>query len=197
MTESLPPDPLRRTASAHTEPGEPVLGLPIARASALLPIDLIQGDEVIILLLKPSLWYVLLGSLESLGVIAIVTALMIWVREAFHIELYRDDGMLILAGGLAAARLAWQFLEWLSRTYVLTDRRVISVEGVLRIQVFQAELRRIQHTYLLLSLRERVFSLGTIAFSTAGSDIPAAYWVMIRRPLAVQHRIMQAIHRYR
>ncbi len=200
MIDQPDPSPVPRTSgspSLQSEPAEPVLGLPLDRAASMLREDLLQGGEVIILLLKPSVWYIVLSSLESLGVIAIVTAAMLWVQRTFNLQGYNTDGMIGLAIGLAMVRLIWQFLEWMSRTYVLTDRRIISIEGVIRVQVFQTELRSLQHMFLLFSLRERLFGLGTISFSTAGSDLPAAYWVMVRRPIAVQRKITQAINRYR
>jgi hypothetical protein len=85
----------------------------------------------------------------------------------------------------------------MSRTYVLTDRRIIRIKGVLRVEVFQTELKHLQHTEVLVSIRERLFALGTISFSTAGTGFPEAYWLMLRRPYAVHQRILQAINRYR
>jgi len=98
---------------------------------------------------------------------------------------------------LLLLRLFWQFLEWLSRVYVLTDRRVVAVAGVLRVRVFEAPLQQVQHTNLLLSLRERLFGLGTVAFATAGTAIAEAYWLMLADPLEVHRKIVQTLNRYR
>ena len=75
---------------------------------------------------------------------------------------------------LAMVRGAWQFLEWLSRVYVLTDMRMIRVRGVLRVSVFETPLKNIQHTRMVLTLRERPFGLGSIAFATAGTAASTA-----------------------
>ena len=99
--------------------------------------------------------------------------------------------------GVAAVRLFWQFLEWLSRVYVLTDRRVIRVKGVLRISVFEAPLRQIQHTAAQYSIRERIFGLGTIGFATAGTGVIEAAWEMVARPMEVHGAVVQALNRYR
>ncbi len=176
---------------AHAEGAEPVVGFPVDRAAAMLPADLLQGDETIILLLKPSPLYIVLAPLGQLAIIAGLS----WAVAYFN--LLTDQRAFIVAAGLIALRLTWQFLEWLSRVYVLTDRRVIRVMGVLRIMVFQTELKHIQHTDTLFSIRERVFRLGTLAFSTAGTGVPEAFWVMVARPLSVHHQIVQAINRYR
>jgi len=183
-----------RPASNHrvdqTEAPEPAVGLPIDRAEAMLPADLLQGGEIIILILKPSPLFIVLGALGHLTAIVLVCLLAAWSAL-----LTREAAM--LAGiGLGSLRLGWQFLEWLSRVYVLTDRRVIRIAGVLRIFVFEAALKQIQHTDLVLSIRERLFGLGTIAFSTAGTGAAEAFWVMLHRPMAVHRRIIQAINRY-
>lgn len=175
---------------------EPVLGMPAERADALLPADLIQGGEIIILLLKPSPWFIILGCLEALGIIAVVTLGPLAVDRWLGLGSFNEEDLLTLAITLGALRIGWQFLEWLSRVYVLTDRRIIRVRGVLRVEVFQARLSRIQHTEVLFSVRERLFGLGTIAFSTAGTRHPAAYWLMLRRPLAVHQEVLRALHRY-
>ncbi|MBI1369988.1 MAG: PH domain-containing protein [Planctomycetes bacterium] len=176
---------------------DPVLGLTGDRAAALLPADLLQGDETIILLLKPSPLYILLSCVGTLGVIIVLTMAALWVHRHLGLGEYDPSSLMTLAVGLMGLRLFWQFLEWMSRTYVLTDRRVIRIKGVLRVEVFQAELGRIQHTDVIMSVRERLFGLGTISFATAGTGFPEAYWLMLRRPYTVQKQILQAIHRYR
>ncbi len=178
------------------ESPEPALGLPADRATSLLPADLLQGDEIIILLLKPSPWYILLGSLESLGVLAAVVAAAVWLIGRFG-DPGGTQGLLLLGMALGAIRIAWQALQWIAAVYVLTNRRVIRVRNFFRPEVFQTELRRLQHTDLVFSIRERLFSLGTIAFSTAGTGVPEAFWLMVRRPLAVHRKIVQAVNRDR
>jgi hypothetical protein len=173
-----------------------VLGLPLDRAAAMLPADLIQGDEIIILLLKPSVWFIVLSILNGLGLIALLAAAALWAEPYFP-DFYGSRDVYTLAMIAALARVVWQSFEWLGRLYVLTDRRVIRVKGVLRVQVFQAELRNIQHTEVIFQLRERLFGLGTLAFATSGTAYPEAYWFMIDRPLAVHRRVLQAINRYR
>jgi hypothetical protein len=186
-----PPQPMRNDVP------EPVLGLPLDRAAAMLPADLLQGDETIILLLKPSLWFVVLSSLRSLGLILMLCAVVYLVRtqtDLLHVDL---NGLFALAAVLAVARLIWASLDWIGRTYVLTDRRVIRIRGVLRIATFQCPLRQLQHTELHQSIRERLFMLGTISFATAGTAYPEAYWIMVPRPAAVHRKIVQTIGRYR
>jgi Bacterial PH domain len=172
------------------ETPEPVLGLPLERADAILPANLLEGGEIVVLLLKPSPLFIVLGCLGHLAAI-IAMAVLAWVLNLLG---PRDAAALGVL--LGAVRVIWQFLEWMSRIYVLTDRRVIRIMGVLRVQVFEAPLKQIQHTYLLFMIRERVFGLGSIGFATAGTGLVEAYWVMVARPLAVHRKVLQAISRY-
>ena len=184
----------------HAEPDATLEGATTPEAAIFLPTQLLQPGELIILLIKPSAWFIVLECLRTLTVIAILAAGALWVvRQGWGwgwVEIAPRDIML-LAIGAAGVRLFWQFLEWLSRVYVLTDRRVIRVRGVIRVHVFEAALKQIQHTELNFSLRERMFALGSITFSTAGTGLPEASWQMVNTPLEVHQTILRTLHRYR
>lgn len=167
------------------------------RVVAALPAELIQPGEIVILLIKPSPWYIVLEPLRTLAVMVVVVGLTLIAQQ--HTDFFGDSRRdLVLAGVLVIGlRLFWQFLEWMSRVYVLTDRRVIRVQGVLRISVFETPLNKIQHTETYFSIRERFFALGTLGFATAGTGLVEAYWRMIAKPLEVHKVVVQTINRYK
>ena len=167
------------------------------RASTMLPAELLQGGEIIVLLLKPSPWSILIRSFRSLVGLAIIVALLFWMRNNSYFTVVGRRDLLFLGCGLGTLYLFWQFLEWLSRVYVLTDRRVIRVKGVVRVQVFEAQLRRIQHTDTTFSFPERLLGLGTISFATAGTGGIEASWRMIANPLDVHQTVVRTLNRYR
>jgi len=169
-----------------------------ARTAALVPEQLLQPGEIIILLLKPSPWYILLASLRSLTIILLLYLLAWSLREELLEWVgLRPGDLIVLALAAAGVRLFWQFLEWLSRVYILTDRRVVRIKGVIRVYVFEAPLKQIQHTTLYFSLRERFFALGTLGFTTAGTGMVEAYWIMVAKPLEVHQKVTQTLQRYR
>jgi len=173
--------------------------LPIDRSVTALTKGLVQEDEVIILLLRPSLLYVVLSSLGGLVLIAMVTFALAYMAKFMSGQPaigWSDRQAFGLGLGLTALRLGWQFLEWLSRVYILTDRRIICRSGVLRVFVFETQLKNIQHTSIFANVRERLFGLGTIGFATAGSASFEAFWVMIRKPYAVHKIVLDAVRRY-
>jgi uncharacterized membrane protein YdbT with pleckstrin-like domain len=166
------------------------------RAAAMLPGELLQPSEIIVLLLKPSPLYILLAPLRTLMLLVVLTLGALAADNALALALSRRD-IILIGIGLIGLRLFWQFLEWLSRVYVLTDRRVIRVRGVLRVNVFETRLEQLQHTDTLFSIRERLFGLGTVTFSTAGTATIEAAWAMVARPLEVHQIVVRTIRRYR
>lgn len=168
-----------------------------AHAATLLPPEVLQPGELIILLLKPSAWFILLSSLRFLAVVGIVALALLWLSGPQGWR-YLDRRDIILLGAIACgARLFWQFLVWLSHVYVLTDRRIIRVSGVLRVSVFETALKQVQHTTAYFSIRERLFGLGSIGFATAGTAVIETWWLMINNPLEVHRTIGQTLSRYR
>jgi hypothetical protein len=198
QTRATRPTTVGRDVAAHAEAADADNDKTLdPRVTAMLPAELIQPGEIVILLLKPSPWYILLEPLRALAIMVMMVALAVLIQDktTWLGDSRRD---LILTGVLViGVRLFWQFLEWMSRVYVLTDRRVIRVQGVLRISVFETPLSKIQHTHTYFSLRERFFALGTLGFATAGTGIVEAYWRMIAKPLEVHRVVVQTIGRYK
>lgn len=182
----------RRAESAPSPEGAAEID---ARIIAMIPSQLLQPSEIIILLLKPSPWYIVLSSLGVLAVIAVFAAIALLLQSRGFIPVARGD-LIFCAVGLAAVRLFWQFLDWLSRLYVLTDQRIIRMKGVTRVQVFETPLKNVQHTETIFTLRERFFGLGTITFATSGTAGMDAAWLMVPQPLEVHRIVVQALRRY-
>jgi hypothetical protein len=193
------PRPSRRVLNAgETVDAEAMVD---TQADALLPEGLLHDDEVVILLLRPSILFVPLSCATSLACIGLVTFLLAYLAP--HLARWQigvgftDTHAFALGFLLCSLRLGWQALEWYSRVYVLTDRRIIRRMGVLRIAVFQTSLRNIQHTSVFTRVRERIFGLGTIGFATAGSDVFEAFWEMVRKPFIVHKQVVEAMRRNR
>ena len=180
-----------------TEPAPETTGWQHPRVATMLPAELLQGGEVVILLLKPSPWFILIKSLKMLAIFGTALALLVWIRNSGYLTLLSRKDLILLGFGAGTVQLFWQFLEWLSRVYVLTDRRLIRVKGVVRVQVFEAPLRKIQHTDTTFSFLERLLGLGTISFATAGTALAEASWRMIPDPLEVHRIVVEALGRYR
>ncbi|MEO0965648.1 MAG: PH domain-containing protein [Planctomycetota bacterium] len=190
------PEPVGDRMSAEAVGDGEALAQPTeARLAAVVPEGLIEGGETVILLLKPSLWFVVLAPLGTIAAIVAITALLATGDALLTGGVYSDEAALA-AAGVVSLRVFWQFLEWLSRAYVLTDRRIIRVRGVLTVQVFECSLGRVQHSEVVRILREQLFGLGTVTFSTAGTGGIEAAWEMVGRPFDVQQEVARAVRRY-
>jgi len=190
--------PTSEHALAAAEAGDAAETEPIlARANAMLPAELLQPGEIIILLIKPSPLFILLVPLRFIAIVLLITLLALQLQnKGINIGLDRHD-LIIAAMAVIGVRLFWQMLDWLSHVYVLTDQRIIRVMGVLNVQVFECPLQKIQQTDLILPLIQRLFWLGSIGFATAGTATHEAYWLMVARPLEVHQKIVETLRRYR
>ena len=178
--------------NAFSGDGETLAGQTIQSPSVT---RLIADGEIVLMVIRPSLWFVVLWSLGALLFILGLVLVLSWFSRfpwAGWTEVQAFGLGLLLAG----IRLGWQFLDWANRLYILTDRRVIRRRGVFQVDVFEARLDRIQQTSVLQMVRERIFGLGSIAFATAGNNTLYAVWEVVRDPQEVQKAVADAIQRY-
>ncbi len=159
----------------------------------LLPAHLLNGDEIVILAVKPSLWFIVFTSARWLLGLLVVALLAGWIGQRFPFL----NRPLIIQGtvALGAARVGLAMLQWVSRLYVLTNRRVMRIRGILNIDLFECPLTKIQNTYVTLAWYERLTRLGTIAFATAGTAVIEACWTHVNNPLELHERVRSAIQR--
>lgn len=162
-------------------------------ATNLVPPEILDGGEIIIFAVKPSLWFVLLKSSRWLvGMLA--TLLVIWWagEAAFPI----DTAIIIQAAiALGLARVGLALLQWVSRLYILTNRRIIRLTGIFNIDLFECQLTRIQSTFLTMTWYERLLGIGTISFATAAAGGIEVSWSNVNHPLELHERVRSAIHR--
>jgi hypothetical protein len=162
-------------------------------AANLLPAHLLDGDEIVILAIKPSLWFVLFVSFR--WVLAMLLVILLAGMLGDRVPRVSASVIAQTAGALAAGRLGLAVLQWVSRLYVLTNRRIMRLTGILNIDLFECPLTKIQNTYLTLAWYERLTGLGTISFATAGTGGVEASWAHVNNPLELHERVRSAIHR--
>jgi uncharacterized membrane protein YdbT with pleckstrin-like domain len=163
-------------------------------ATSIIPQKLITEGEVVLLALKPSLWFILLVSGRWLIAAAVVIAAVQLSGGYIDrvVATWVNQGAILVA----AVRLVVAAMEWLGRVYVLTDRRVMRLKGVVRIDLFECQLSRIQQVVLVAPLAERVVLCGTLLFYTAGTDTLDAAWETLAHPSAVYQTVLEAVERY-
>jgi len=181
------PDPSKSLSAGQATPAPAVSTL-----VGVMPERLLDEGEVVLLAIKPSLWFILFHSAK---VIAVIIAMLVLLphlpRDVFVYVSLRT--LYQIGAVLVVVQLTISFLRWLSRLYVLTNRRVIRIRGVLNVDVFDVPLIRIQNTFITLAVQERVLGLGSIQFATAGTGAVEANWMNINNPLEVHEIIRRAI----
>jgi uncharacterized membrane protein YdbT with pleckstrin-like domain len=160
---------------------------------AMVPQQMLHEDEVVLLLTKPSLFFIIFDSALFVAVALIVGS--IGAQLAVGSE-HVSPRLVATASGIACiARLVWSLLVWSSHVYMLTNHRVVTVKGVLNVHVFQAPLRKIQKTELYRPLLQRLVGTGTIGFATAAASGIESTWVMLARPIETHEKVVAAINK--
>jgi len=184
------PEPFPTTA-AEAPPA--VKMTPVASANAAAKLEMLGGDEVIQLSIKPSLWFIPLVSLGwIIAVGVLVAALATGLRGSWGRE-----GLFVCQAliGVAALRLAIATLQWASRLYVLTNRRVMRFTGVLSVRVAECPLARISAIDLLVRPQARVLRLGTIRMQPVDAAAVPLTWDDVAHPHEIHEILERAIRK--
>ena len=177
-------------SEAAAAPG--AAAVPNTSLATLLASHILRDGEVVILILKPSFWFI---ALSSLRFIAITLILMI-AAKIFDPQLpgpyrsYLEAGISVITG-----RLMWASLQWMSRIYVLTDLRVLSLHGVITIDVFDCPLRKLARTRVVRNMTERLLNVGSIEIIPQDESAAFGLWQTVAKPNWVREQIIVAMKR--
>jgi hypothetical protein len=156
--------------------------------AALISGRLLRDGEIIQLILRPSIWFIVFQSLSFAAAMAVCAmAAKLWLPD--HVAWYWVEAAIFITAG----RLMWATLQWINRLYILTDMRVLRLSGVFTIDVFDCPLRRISQTRVLVSFRERLLRLGSIEIQPSDEQRSPALWQTIARAHQVNETLQAAI----
>jgi len=177
-------------ANATDAATAPAVARPAATSVAtLLTRHILRDGETVLLLLKPSLWFILFGSLRFIAVaLILVISFELWLPRYLHLAV--EAGVLLIT-----ARVAWAILHWMGRLYLLTDLRILRLSGVFTTEIFDCPLRKVARTRLVPTFRERLLGLGSIEIIPSDDQRPCSTWQTIARPAHVHEQIQRAIAR--
>ena len=162
-----------------------------AATIAALPGGVIDGGEIVLLVSKPSMWRPVFDSAPWLFTALTVAGLLTWwSRPMPGLSLTSTTQLIILIG---FARLGIAVVRWVPTWYILTNRRLIDVQGVRQPRVTAHLLVEIGNTRVGAAWPERLTGLGTITFLTAEANTVAMAWRSIHEPDVVHAKIRRAI----
>ena len=177
--------------AAMTPAGDPAAAL--AQESAVAA-RLLDDGELVLLAIRPSAWFVVLVSGPVLAV-AVVLGLGAYLADKGFGPSAPYRSVLYFCAAAFCARLVLAAFQWVGRLYVLTNRRVLWISGVLRVAVSQCPLPKVRATRLSATLGERLVGIGSLVFELRGGQEPPDAWITIARPKEVQEQVESAIRR--
>ena len=163
--------------------------------SAVLPQNILHEDEVVLLLIKPSLWFIVLTSFRFVLAVLLAAVLVVKMFGLQSTTSVTPQTMALVATVVSLGRMVWSLLVWTSHIYMLTNLRVVTIKGVINVAMFQAPLRKVQRTLLYKPLILRFFGVGTLGFATAATTDFDSTWVMVARPVLVHEQVVAAINK--
>lgn len=159
---------------------------------ALVPQQVLEDGEVVILTLKPSLWLI---PLSCWPVAAVAAA------GAVVVNLARPSGsesiVYALCLGAVALKTGLATLNWLGRLYVLTNRRVLTIRGVWRCEVGHCLLEHLREIRAAAAFDERLVRVGSLAFLSSSRATVETSWDHVSRPEGLRQDILDAVAHYR
>jgi hypothetical protein len=164
----------------------------ISPLGQILAGHILRDGELVLLILRPSRWFILLTSLSFLAVTGILMALaVIYDDHLRHLSRqYLQIGLFLMMG-----RLMWATLQWMGRLYVLTDMRIVTIKGVFTLEVFDCPLRKVARTLLERTFKEQLCRVGSIVVVPQDEHMPFGAWHMVSNPRRVHDFIKATIAR--
>jgi hypothetical protein len=157
----------------------------------MLARHILRDGEIVLLALKPSLWFILLSSLRFIAAVLILALAAIAWEGSRHREWYYIQAALFLVAG----RIMWAVLAWMGRLYVLTDLRIIRLSGVFRVEIFDCALRKVAKTQVVATVKERITATGSIEITPEDESCPPGVWQTISKPHEAHELITRTIQK--
>jgi hypothetical protein len=146
-------------------------------------------------------WFVFVWG-ARLTIAAVVLAIVLFilggnlspdgVSGTFRTVLGWATVVLFVAG---LANLVWTVLSYMNHAYVITNRRVLQVSGVLNKSSADSSLEKINDAVLTQSIFGRIFGFGDLEVLTA-SDVGIDRFRMIVDPIGFKKAMLDAKHEF-
>lgn len=185
-------DPVPQATLFHAEnsaAATPQQSRALTPLAAILMQHILRDGELIILAMRPSLWYVPLVCVRFItAVLIVVIGVHVFANQLSH----RSATTIVEAGVLLiVSRLMFGVIQWSSQLYVLTNLRILRLSGIFNPVVFDCPLRKVARARLIRAIRERVLGVGTIEIIPSVEELPAGLWPTVAHPREI-HRIISA-----
>ncbi|WP_454228856.1 PH domain-containing protein [Propioniciclava flava] len=130
-----------------------------------LPRKLLGADEKVVLHLRTHRKALIVPVL--CGIALVVAVIVVFAITIPSLRPWVDRGTFAVAMILFIVMTLVPYLRWLTLTYTITDRRVITRHGIFRTTGHDLPLTRINNVTYDRSLLDRILGCGTLQFTTA------------------------------
>lgn len=166
----------------------------IAKVAAALtspPGGVIDGGEIVLLAIKPSMWRPFFDSAPWVVTGLLLAGVLTWLgRPIPGLSLTATAQAILL---VALVRVGLAIILWIPTWYVLTNRRLIDIQGVRSPRISSCLLLDVRNTYIQASPVEKLTRLGSIVFVVDHTDVVTYLWQSIAEPDVVHTKIRRAI----
>ena len=169
--------------------------VPVRANWTTLPGGVVEGGEIVVLAIKPSMWLWLFDSVPWLVMCTALGVILTALNRPF-LGLSPTGTLQILAL-VAFARVSFAMLRWIPTWYVLTNRRLIDVRGVRAARIRSCPLINVSDVLLEESTLEKAAKLGSIYFELDSSEAHAYVWQSIQAPKDVFATVRTTINNAR
>jgi hypothetical protein len=160
-----------------------IIGL-VALGSLVMPLYLtiepwlrgLRGTDYVKVIWRPAL----------AGIAILVSAILTMDPETSWI-----GWLAILLALIVLAELIRHFLDWLNERYIITNRRVMEVKGIINKHVRDSALEKVNDVDLKQSIVGRILGYGTVQIIT-GSDIGVNQFRRISNPVRFKRSMLNA-----
>lgn len=142
--------------------------------------QLLGENEEVVLVAHQSwvvlLWDALVNLVIALVILALAAIVFGWTQGQ---PLSLGLALLLL---IPLGRFIWQFIRWQNREYIVTNRRVIQVEGTINKNVIDSSLEKVNDVRMSQSVLGRMLNYGDVEILTA-SDLGSNMFQRIGSPI--------------
>ena len=155
-------------------------------------IESLLGDRERVILISRQHWFILVSAIVlEIIIILVLIALTITVGT-----LLPEFALLIGAIGtilllLPLATLVRDVLDWMNRQFIVTNRRVIQISGILNKNVTDSSLAKVTDVKMEISALGRLFNYGDIEILTA-SEFGVNLFRRIEEPINFKTAMLNA-----
>lgn len=128
-------------------------------------LESLLGEREEILLITRQHWFVLLRSILFELLISALIIIAILMLGAFLVIPAIYIGFVLLL--LPVGGLIQDYLAWINKMYIITNRRVIQISGVFNKNVIDSSLEKVNDVKMNQSMWGRLFNFGDIEILTA------------------------------